>query len=240
MKTALVTGAAKRIGQAIAMRLLDEGYQLLLHAHTSMDELRAWVDAHEHRDQVIALCEADLATERGQVHLVERTHEAVTCLDLVVHNASQFFPQPFSEVDRQSFREMLAINLEAPYFISQGLLPLLNRSAQPSILNIVDAMWERPSANYSHYAVSKAGLAILTRSLAIELAPHIRVNGVAPGAIMFQPFHSDVERERTINKILLKRLGSPEDVADAVFYLAAHANYVTGEIYFVDGGRAIA
>lgn len=238
MRTALVTGAAKRIGRAIAARLLDEGYQVILHAHSSFDELTSWVAAHPKKSQVIELVSADLATQSGQDLLVERIQQVVKTINLVVHNASLFYPSAFSEVKRDAMQEMLAVNLIAPYFITQGLLKLLASSHTPSVINIVDAMWERPSPHYSHYAVSKAGLTILTRALANELAPTIRVNAIAPGAIIFPAFHGNEIQEQTLSRIPQKKIGNPSDIAQAVLFLDG-ATYATGEILVIDGGRSI-
>lgn len=239
MKAALITGAAKRIGKAIADRLLREEYRLILHAHSSFSDLNAWLADHCLKDRVIGVVQADLSLEGGQDELISAVKKRLSSLDLIVHNASTFSPRRFGEISRESYREMMAVNLDAPFFITQSLLPLLRNAHSPSVVNIVDAMWERPSPKFSHYAVSKAGLAILTRSLASELAPQIRVNAVAPGAILFQPFHTDAMRESTIQGIPHNRLGDPTDIADAVVFLSEHAQYVAGEILVIDGGRSI-
>lgn len=239
MKTALVTGAGHRIGKAIAERLLSADYQLILHANSSFQELTSWVSAHERRDQVLELIGADLGLEQGQDELIGKVSRSISQLDLLVHNASAFSPVEFAKINRKVFKDMWAINLEAPFFVTQGLLPLLKAAPFGSVINIIDAMWQRPSPKFSHYAVSKAGLAILTRALASELAPHIRVNAVAPGAILFQPFHSQEARDKTLERIPFKRLGSPEDIANAVVFLSDEAHYATGEILVIDGGRSI-
>jgi pteridine reductase len=135
---------------------------------------------------------------------------------------------------------MLAVNLHAPFFITQGLLPLLNKASAPSVINVVDAMWERPSPYYSHYAVSKAGLAILTKALANELAPKIRVNAVAPGAILLKPPHSQEIEKRIIERIPYQKLGEVNDIAEGVVYLSERAPYTTGHILVTDGGRSVA
>jgi pteridine reductase len=240
MKIALVTGAAKRIGEAIAKRLLEEDYYLIAHANTSFLKLNEWARTHERKAQIIELIKADLACESGQNELVSRVKKIVKTLDLLVHNASAFSSTAFPGINRKNYRAMMAINLDAPFFITQGLLPLLKKTSHPSVINIIDAMWKRPSPKFSHYAISKAGLAILTRALACELAPDIRVNAIAPGAIMFQPFHTKEMRERTIARIPHQRLGLLEDISEAVVYLSEHAKYAAGEILVIDGGRSIA
>jgi pteridine reductase len=239
MKAALVTGAGKRIGRVIAERLLIEGFHIVLHANSSIADLTAWAHLHNRRSQIISIIGADLSTESGQENLVLEVKSSIKALDLLVHNASTFSPKAFSEISRASLREMLSVNLEAPFFITQGLLGLLKNAIVPSVINIIDAMWERPSPRFSHYAISKAGLAILTRALANELAPKIRVNAVAPGAILFQSFHDKKIRARTIGRIPLKRLGDPIDIAEAVVFLSEKAHYASGEILIIDGGRSI-
>jgi pteridine reductase len=239
MKTALITGAGKRIGRGIAEGLLEEGYHVVLHAHSSYSELEKFRLSHPRRQQIIAIIDANLAEERGQEALLKKAIDSLSFLDLVVHNASAFAPKDYAAIDRYEFREMLAVNLEAPFFITQGLISLLQKATSPSVINIIDAMWERPTPKYSHYAVSKAGLAILTRALASELAPKIRVNAVAPGAILFQPFHDQETRNRTLERIPRKRLGTVHEIADAVIYLHEKAQYAAGEILVIDGGRSI-
>lgn len=239
MKTALVTGAGKRIGKTIAEELILAGYYVVLHANSSMSELKSWVEENANKDKVLHLIKANLAEKAGQEELAKQTKKHLQKLDLLVHNASTFAPKKFSDIQREDLKEMLAVNLEAPFFITQGLLLLLEKADSPSVVTILDAMWERPNPHFSHYAVSKAGLSILTRALGNELAPKIRVNGVAPGAILFQPFHSQSTRNETINSIPAKRLGTPKDIADAVIFLSEKAHYANGEIFVIDGGRSI-
>lgn len=239
MKTALITGAAKRIGKVIAEELLEAGFYVILHAHSSMPDLKSWVDKNPKKNQILHLVSADLSQKDGQDYLVLECKKHLSALNLLVHNASTFWPKKFDTIGRSDFQQMLAVNLEAPFFITQGLLDVLKKAELPSVINILDAMWKRPGLNYSHYAVSKAGLSILTRALANELAPTIRVNGVAPGAILFQPFHSEEIREQTIKSIPARRLGTPKDIAEAVIFLSEKAHYATGEIFVIDGGRSI-
>ncbi len=238
-KIGLVTGAGKRIGQAIAEGLLARGYRLILHANSSLNDLNDWVNLSDKKHQVVDIIAADLSTSAGQDLLISQVKNSLNNIDLIVHNASAFALKKFSDISRRDLQEMMSINLEAPFFITQGLLSLLNQSKNACVINILDAMWMRPTPQFSHYAISKAGLAILTRALACELAPDIRVNAVAPGAILFQPFHTEKIRIKTIESIPKKRLGFVEDVAEAVIYLS-EASYATGEILVIDGGRSIA
>lgn len=238
MRIALVTGSAKRIGRTIAEHLLDNGFSIIVHAHGSTQELEDWVKKHPLASSVLDIIEADLATPDGQNHLIQRVLAKTTTLDLLVHNASTFYPRDFADISRNDVAEMLNVNALAPLFITQGLLGVLGKATAPSVINILDSMWERPNPRFAHYALSKAALALLTRSMAIELAPKIRVNAVAPGAILFQPFHTEQIRRHTVEKIPLKRLGSPLEVAQAVLFLH-NASYANGEILAIDGGRSI-
>ncbi len=240
MKTALITGAAKRIGKAIAERFLAEDYQLILHANTSFAELQQWVTAHEARHKVVRLIKADLATEAGQTALVAETSSCITALDLLVHNASQFSPMPFAQIDRHNLRVMMGINFEAPFFITQGLLPQLLAAPEPSVINLIDAMWQRPKPRFAHYAASKGALAILTRALANEYAPRLRVNAVAPGAMVPPEFQTAEQRAQVIARIPFQRFGDAKDIANAVYFLSEVAHYASGEIFVIDGGRSVA
>ncbi len=240
MKTAIVTGAAQRIGKAIAERLLRANFRVILHANTSFEALEKWAMTHPQSACIEALIHADLADEAGQTAFVAKVQSSIGTLDLLVHNASTFAPTPFAKIDRNNFRNMMGINLEAPFFITQGLIPQLLCAKNPSVITIVDAMWQRPSPNFCHYAISKAGLVALTRALANELAPTVRVNGVAPGAMVHPSFYSDEQKTKVLERIPFKRLGSVDDVANAVYFLSEEAYYASGEILVVDGGRSIA
>lgn len=240
MKIAVVTGAGIRIGKGIADGMLAAGYELLLHAHASFSELSRWVDAHPRKNQVLDTVNADLRTAEGQDYLCAAIKARVSHIDVLINSASMYTQRPFEAIEREQFRNMQAVNLEAPFFITQSLLPLLRQGPKSSVINIIDALWERPSSYFADYAASKAGLAILTRALAKELAPEIRVNGVAPGAILFAPFVSSEQREKIIQKIPFKRSGEVKDIAEAVVFLSEQARYITGEILVVDGGRSLA
>lgn len=238
-KTAVVTGAAHKVGRAIAEQLLAHDYHVILHANTSALELKTWVLAHE-KSSNVDIIEADLSSEAGQEHLVAETKKLTNTLDLLVNNASAFSPKPFNSIARKEYQRMLSINLEAPFFITQGLLPQLLLGTYPSVINIIDAMWQRPLPGFSHYAISKAGLAIMTKTLAVELSPKIRVNAVAPGALKFQPFFSQQEQNEFINRIPQGQLGTFLDIAKAALFLHEQAPYAVGEILVIDGGRSIA
>lgn len=239
MKIALITGAGIRLGKGIAESMLASDYHVILHAHTSFPELKAWVQNHPRSKQVLATIGADLSEASGQEHLSKMVMEAAPHLEVVVHSASIYYPMPFVNIDRDHFRNMQAVNLEAPFFITQALLPMLKKGQSPSVIHILDALWAHPSPQFSHYAASKGALAILTKSLARELRPLIRVNAVAPGAILFAPFVSDELRRKILAKIPLHKPGKVQDIGEAVIFLAEKALSLTGEIIIVDGGRSL-
>jgi pteridine reductase len=237
MPTALVTGAGIRVGRAIALGLADAGWDVIVHANRSLDGARATVADIQARGRQAFLEQADLADEGQLDELADRLLAAHPTLDLIVHSASIFEDVPYAKVTRAQYRAMQAINLEAPYFLSQRLLPALERAADPCIVHIIDISSERPVPRYSHYSVSKAGLHALTKALAVELGPKVRVNGVSPGAVAFPERFTTEERERILKRVPLKREGTPEDIAKAVVFLAA-APYISGAVLPVDGGRA--
>ena len=238
MKIALVTGAAQRIGEGIAKKLLASNYQVILCANTSFAKLINWSEQNIYKKNILGLIQADLSTKEGQEKVCIETKKITSHLDLLVNNASLFYPKPFLEVSRKDYDDMQSVNAQAAFFLIQSLFNLLSAKGG-CVVNILDALWDRPSINYSHYYASKASLAILTKSLAKELAPNIRVNAVSPGAILFQNFHTKAHREKTLSQIPQKRLGTTEEIAQAVFYLSDQASYITGHFLNVDGGRSI-
>jgi len=239
-RTALVTGGARRVGAAIARRLHAAGASVVLHYRDSAsdaDKLAAELNAQ--RAKSAATVKAELLAPIAPRALVAAALQSFGRLDLLVNNASSFFPVEVGAIEASHFEELIGSNLRAPLFISQEAAPHL-AEARGSIVNIVDIHAERPLKGYAVYSVAKAGLAALTRSLAIELAPQVRVNGVAPGAIAW-PEDGQLEseeRQRILRTTPLGRIGAPEDIAQAVHFFAC-APYVTGQILSVDGGRSI-
>lgn len=238
----LITGGAKRVGAAICRTLHAAGANLMLHYRASAGEARL-LQAELNRTRVdsVALIQADLLEQKALPSLVEQTVQRFGHLDALVNNASSFYPSPVGEITSAVWDDLIGTNLRAPMFLSQAAAPALRKS-QGAIVNIVDIHAERPLKNYVVYSVAKAGLAALTRSLARELAPEVRVNAVAPGPILWPEDSSfdEVSRQRIISHTLLKREGAPDDIAKAVLFLLAEATYVTGETIRVDGGRHIA
>ncbi len=238
----LITGAARRIGAATARALHAAGARIVLHCHRSRDEAETLADElNGEREESCAIVQADLLQVAALPRLAEDAARAFGRLDGLVNNASSFHATPFGEIGLRDWEDLIGTNLRAPFFLAQAAAPHL-RAWQGAIVNIVDIHAERPLADYPVYTIAKAGLAGLTRSLALELAPDVRVNGVAPGAILWpeggQHF-SPAERTRITEQTPLERVGSPEDVAGAVKYLLFDAPFVTGEILAVDGGRRL-
>ena len=240
-KVVLVTGGAKRVGAAIARRLHREGANLMLHYRGSEREAKALrAELNAERADSVALVQADLLDTAGLPEIVRNAVGRFDRLDALVNNASTFFPTPVGEMTAANWESLIGTNLRAPLFLSQAAAPHL-RKAGGAIVNITDIHAERPLKNYVIYSIAKTGLVGLTRSLARELGPEVRVNGVAPGAIVWPEDGSwdDVTRQRVVSHTLLKRTGEPDDIARAVYYLIAEAPYVTGQIVAVDGGRSI-
>ena len=240
-KVALVTGAARRIGAAIARRLHADGYDLALHYRSSqaeMDALLAELNASR-AGSVIAL-QADLAAFDRLPELIARTVGQFGRLDALVNNASAFYPTPIGSVTPAQWDELFASNARAPFFLAQAVAPHL-KATGGGIVNIADIHAETPLAGYSVYCMAKAALLMLSKSLAVDLAPEVRVNSIAPGAILW-PEHGKDEAAQAalLARVPLARMGVPEDIAAAVAWLLGDASgYVTGQTLHVDGGRGI-
>src|SRR3954466_9565711 len=239
-KAVLVTGGARRVGAAIARRLHGAGASVLIHYRDSdTDAAKLEAELNAARPKSASKVKAELLAPIAPRALVSAALDSFGRLDLLVNNASAFFPVAVGEIEASHWEELIGSNLRAPLFISQEAAPELAKQSG-AIVNIVDIHADRPLKGYPIYSIAKAGLAAMTRSLAVELAPKVRVNAVAPGAIawpddgQFDPS----ERARIIQTTPLKRVGGPEDIAQAVHFLAC-APYVTGQIVAVDGGRSI-
>ena len=241
-KVVLITGGAKRVGAATCRRLHSAGANLMLHYRVSAGEARLLpAELNHQRKDSVALIQADLLDIAKLPAMVEQTVQSFGRLDALVNNASSFFQTPVGEITAAAWEDLIGTNLRAPLFLSQAAAPALKKS-QGAIVNITDIHAERPLKNYVVYSVAKAGLVGLTRSLARELAPEVRVNAIAPGPILWPDDESfdELSRQRIISHTPLKREGTPEDIAKAVHFLLAEATYVTGETINVDGGRHVA
>lgn len=241
-KVILVTGGAIRVGAAICRQLHAQGANLVIHYRSSQDEALALRDALElNRPQSVLLIKADLLIVHQFPNLIEQIILHFGRLDGLVNNASSFFATPVGELSEAAWVDLMGSNLKAPLFLSQAAAPYLIQQ-KGSIVNIVDIHVDYPLKNHVIYNCAKGGLASLTRSLALELAPNVRVNGVSPGPILWPIEGEWAEmsvQHKIINRTLLKRCGEPEDIAKAVNYLINDAPYVTGQIIAVDGGRSV-
>lgn len=240
-RCALVTGGARRVGAAIVRRLHAAGARVVVHCHRSRAEaeaLAAELNTQRAGSAVVAV--ADLLDTTAMPALVQQALGAFGRLDLLVNNASGFYATPLAAIDEAQWQDLIGSNLKAPLFLAQAAAPAL-REHGGAIVNIVDIHAERPLRDHLLYNVAKGGLAALTRALALELGPQVRVNGVSPGAIVWPEagaWENTAEREAIIRRTILGRTGEPEDIAGAVLYLAG-APYITGQILAVDGGRSI-
>ena len=239
-KVALITGSARRIGAATATALHEAGANVVIHYRSSGDAAAALVDKLNavRSDSALAV-QADLNDTHQLPDLVERAVAWHGRLDILVNNASSFYPTPPGKITVEQWDDLVGSNLKAPLFLSQAALQEL-RKARGSIINIVDIHARRPLREHTVYGPAKAGLAMLTLSLAKDLAPEIRVNGVAPGAILWPEDElDDSAKDSILQQIPLQRTGEPADIAGCVLYLVRDAGYVTGQIIAVDGGRSI-
>jgi len=241
-KVVLITGGAKRVGAATCRRLHAAGANLMLHYRESAGEARLLqAELNNQRKDSVALIQADLL-DLGKVQsIVDQSLQTFGKLDALINNASSFFQTPVGEITAAQWEDLIGTNLRAPMFLAQAAAPALKKS-QGAIVNITDIHAERPLKNYVVYSVAKAGLVGLTRSLARELAPEVRVNAVAPGPILWpdDDAFDELSRQRIISHTPLRREGTPEDIAKAVHFLLADATYVTGDTINVDGGRHVA
>ena len=241
-KVVLVTGAAKRIGAQISRAFHYAGYNVILHYNQSADEARELhSELNTQRPDSASLMCMDLVKNCQWHELEDQCLEFWGRLDVLVNNASTFYPTIVGSVADSEWDDLIGSNLKAPYFMSQALAPSLKESAG-NIVNICDIHGDRPLKNFSVYSISKAGLAMMTRSLAKELAPEVRVNGIAPGAILWPEQQAEVKestKATIIRQIPLKRQGAAEDIANTAVFLARDAPYVNGQILSVDGGRSL-
>ena len=255
-KTALITGGAQRIGQALVNHFHGLGWRIIIHYHTSSDAADQLTQrlANERQDSANAFS-ADLSSMDDIKYLANAVTDLGWPLDLVIHNAAQFSPTPLSTTTESSWEHLMSTNLKAPFFITQALLNVL--SARANLIFLCDIFGDRPLPNYSVYSATKAGLAMMTRSLALDLAPAHRVNGIALGAILppsiaasAEPYAQQdapqssaaLEESALLDSILarvpLAKMGSPVHIAEVAEFLA-NSTYITGQIIPVDGGRRV-
>ncbi|HET6552166.1 MAG TPA: pteridine reductase [Dyella sp.] len=236
----LITGAGKRVGAVIARTLHAGGYDLALHyRHSAADAELLTASLERQRANSTFTVQAELADVEALPSLVQRVLDRFGRLDGLVNNASAFYPTPVGTATVPQWNELFASNAQAPFFLSQAATPAL-RETHGAIVNLVDIYAERPLANHAVYCMAKAALAAMTHALALDLGPDVRVNGVAPGAVMWpsdgKPYD---DQQAMLARTPLKRAGAPEDVAGAVLWLLRDAPFVTGQIIRVDGGRTL-
>ncbi|MDJ0911510.1 MAG: pteridine reductase [Woeseiaceae bacterium] len=239
-KTALVTGSARRIGAEIVRTLHADGANVAIHYRGSAGEADALAaELNAGRPDSARTFQADLLDTDALPSLVDGVVGWKGGLDILINNASTFYPTPAGEITEKEWQDLMGTNLKVPLFLSQAALPEL-RKAGGSIVNIVDIHAQRPLAKHLVYGPAKAGLAMLTRSLAKDLAPEIRVNGVSPGAILWpEDGMTDATKQTILEQVPLGRPGEPSDIARCVLFLVRDADYVTGQIIAVDGGRSM-
>lgn len=240
-KVALVTGGARRVGAGIVRELHAHGWRILLHYRHSAEEAQALADElNQQRADSVALYQLDMLQTARLPELVAEAIARFGRLDALINNASSFYATPLGEINDAMWDDLMGSNLKAPLFLSQAAAPALTESAG-AIINIADIHVERPLAGFPVYTIAKAGVAALTRVLARELAPHVRVNAIAPGVNLWPENDTDfdlAERERILATIPLGRNGQPQDIAQAIRFLL-EAPYVTGVILPIDGGRNV-
>ena len=238
MARAVVTGAGVRVGRATALELARSGFDVAVHYRASRGPAEEVVEGCRAAGREAFAVQADLATPAGCAALVEAVTARWDGLELLVNNASIFQPRPFEETTLEDWEEMLAINLRAPFLLSQGLLPLLRETSAPSglVVHLCDIGAEDPVEGYTAYSVSKAGLVMLVKAMGIELAPRVRTVGVSPGHVAWPEDYDAATRRRLARRIPMKRAGTPEDIARLVRFLALEAPYVNAAVLPVDGG----
>ena len=241
-KVALVTGAARRIGAEISRVLHDAGMNIALHYNASEEEASQLCDElNQKRKNSAVPVQADLQELESEKALIQHAASVWNRLDVLVNNASRFYRTSIGKVTEYAWDDLMNSNLKAPFFLAQAAAPFLT-AQQGCIVNIVDIHAERPLRDYSVYCISKGGLAIMTKALAKELGPAVRVNAVSPGAIIWPEGKNELsneEKQSIIERTSLLRHGSPIDIAKAVLFFVRDAEYVTGQILNVDGGRIL-
>ena len=239
-KVALVTGSARRIGAVTLRALHANGAKVVVHyRNSSSDAEKLCAELNQLRQNSCMTVQGDLNDIKAMPAIIETIIQQMGQLDILVNNASTFYPTPMGEITEKHWDDLLGSNLKAPLFLSQAAMSYL-KATQGCIVNMVDVHGFRPMKNYPVYSVAKAGLLMLTQSLARELGPDVRVNGVAPGAILWPEMdENQSDQQELLDKTALKRMGTPEDIAKTVLFLVRDADYITGQVIPVDGGRIL-
>jgi NAD(P)-dependent dehydrogenase (short-subunit alcohol dehydrogenase family) len=238
-QVALVTGAGKRMGRTIALTLADAGASLMVHYNESREGAQAVVREIESLGGRAMAARADVSRPRQVEAMFRRLEKRFGRLDLLVNNAGVFFPAPWDQLSEKDWDRVLGTNLKGAFFCAQAAARLMQRQGHGRIVIISSLGGLQAWPDYMHYCASKAALISLTRSLAKALAPRIQVNTVAPGTIVFPDERLDAARKKMIRSIPLQKAGRPEDIAEAVLFLATRSDFVTGQVLAVDGGKSI-
>jgi len=238
-KVALVTGSAKRIGRAVANALADRGVHQAVHYRTSKTEAEDAVELFRVLGVEAESFQADLSQVKEVEALASEVLKRFGRLDILVNNASVFFPSPLGEVTDLQWDTLINTNLKGPFFLAQKVGLAMKAAVGGTIINIGDWAAERPYAGYLPYCISKAGVVAMTKGLAKALAPEVRVNCINPGPVMLPEDLSEAEKEEIMRKTPLQRTGSPTDIANAVVFLCEGTDFMTGAVITVDGGRAV-
>ena len=239
-KTVFITGAAKRIGKEIALSFKELGWNIIIHYNSSKeDALNLAKEINNANKNTAITVQGNLDVIEDVNAIIKEVLDAFPSIDLLINNASTFYPTPIDDISEEHWEKLVGSNLKGPLFLIQGLKQRLKES-KGSIINITDTNLSKGVANYSIYSAAKAGLESITKGLARELAPEIKVNAIAPGAMLEPPdvTWTEEQKSKVIESIPLKRMGSEKDIAEAVNFLA-HSQYITGQIIKVDGGRSL-
>lgn len=237
-----ITGSAKRLGRAMITTLHQQGYRVIIHCHRSRSEADSLaLGLNQQREQSAMVLQADLTDATAIPHLAQQAVQCFDRLDVLVNNASSFYPTPVNSATTAQWQDLFGSNVQAPYFLSQALAPELAKH-NGAIVNMVDIHADKPLAQHSIYCMAKAALLMMTKALAKELAPAIRVNGIAPGAILWPPEQSvtlqEQDKAAILAQIPMQQLGTPDDIAKTLLFLL-QSPYITGQIIAVDGGRSL-
>lgn len=241
-KVALITGGARRVGAQIARTLHAHGMNLVIHYRSSSDDaLALQAELERQRPKSVTLVKGDLLNVAQLPDIVRNAAAAYNRLDVLVNNASSFYPTPLGQATEAQWDDLFGTNLKAPFFLAQAAAPHLQKT-QGCIVNIADIHADRPIKRYPIYCMAKAGVVMLTKSLARDLAPDVRVNAIAPGTIMWPEGAaqvSEAQKQEMLKRIPLQRSGGPEDIARTVLFLIRDAGYINGQVIAVDGGRTM-
>jgi len=240
MKTIFVTGGAKRIGKAIIELFANDGWKVIIHYNSSKEDAESIASAiNKKKEGQAFIVQGDLDKSKDIKNIITEVNKFTDSLDVLVNNASTFYPTPLDDVSEEHWEKLIGSNLKGPLFLIQGLKNKL-KAVSGTIINITDTNLSKGVANYSIYSAAKGGLETITKSLARELAPEITVNAIAPGAMLEPPgvTWTEEQKEKVVSNIPLKRMGSEEDIANTVKFLVS-SKYITGQIIKVDGGRSL-